>query len=188
MKKFLSVLLVLTFVAGNSYAIDLIPKLSICLPGTFRSDYEVDTAYNIGAEARVPLSEHWVFGFGFDYLINRRLGMGKKAMAESFGQDQYYTSKQFSMLPVFISIMVYPFGSFGEYKPYLRIDGGYNVLFTIDNGKNSSGGLYVAGGVGFELFDRYIVELYASRYEAKDNDNDITYKDIFFKVGYKFSL
>lgn len=188
MKKFLSVLLVLTFIVGNSYAIDLIPKLSICLPGTFRSDYEVDTAYSIGTEARVPLSEYWYFGFGFDYLINRRLGMGKKAMEEDFGKDQYYTGKQFSMLPVFVSIILYPFGNFGEYKPYLILSGGYNVLFTIDDGKGSSGGLYAAGGVGFELFDKYIVELYASRYEAKDNDNDITYKDIFFKVGYKFSL
>ncbi|MBQ3833963.1 MAG: hypothetical protein II816_00370 [Elusimicrobia bacterium] len=188
MKKFLSILLVLTFITSSSYAIDLIPKLSICLPGTFRSDYEVDRALNIGVEARVPLDEHWVFGFGFDYLFNRRLGLGKKAKAEDFGKDQYYSSKQFSMLPVFISIMVYPFGSFGEYKPYLRLDGGYNVLFSIDDGNGATGGLYVAGGVGFELFDKYIMELYTSRYEAKDNGNDITYKDIFFKVGYKFSL
>ncbi len=188
MKKFLSVLLVLTFITSGAYAVDVIPKLSICLPGTFRSDYEVDTALSIGAEARLHLSDYVAVGAGFDYLFNRRIGMGKKARYENFGANQPYTSKQFSFVPVYASFTLFPFGSFGEYVPYLMINGGYNVMFTVDNGKDSSGGLYAAAGIGFQLYEKYIMELYFSRYEAKDNGNDITYKDIYFKAGYRFSL
>ena len=186
MKKFLSVLLVLTFVAGNSYAIDLIPKLSICLPGTFRSDYEVDVCANLGAEARYNLSDYFSLSVGFDYLFNRNVSLGKKAEEAGFGGDMPYNNKRFQMLPVYVGIILYPFGNFGEYKPYLRLDGGYNILFSIEDGNNSVPGIYYAGAIGFELYDKYIMEIYTSRYEAKDNDNDIAYKDIYFKIGYKF--
>ena len=161
MKKYLVVLLLLIS-TSCAFAIDIIPKVSLCLPGTFRSDYEVDLALNIGGEVRVPLSKYFA--------------------------DQYYTDANFSMLPIYAGIIIFPLGDTGEYKPYLRIDGGYNIYFSISNGNNSSPGYYVAGGFGFELFEKYIVELYASRYEAEDNDNNITYKNIFFKLGYKFTL
>ena len=92
------------------------------------------------------------------------------------------------MLPIYAGIICLPFGNFGEYKPYLRIDGGYNVYVGLSNGKNTTLGYYVAGGFGFELYERYIFELYTARYEAKDDDNNITYKDIFFKFGYKFTI
>lgn len=187
MKKYLVVLLLLIS-TSCAFAIDIVPKVSLCLPGTFRSDYEVDLSLNIGGEVRVPLSKYFAVAAGFDYLITRNISMGTKAKKEEWGKDQYYTDQNFSMLPIYAGIIIFPLGDTGEYKPYIRIDGGYNIYFSISNGKNSSPGYYVAGGFGFELFERYIVELYASRYEAEDNDNNITYKNIFFKVGYKFTL
>lgn len=186
MKKF--IISVCLLLSGTSlYAYDIIPKLSLDLPGTFRSDYEVDVAVNLGAEARYQLSDYFSAGVGFDYLFNRNISLGEKAERDN-ANDKYYCDKRFSFLPVYLSIIFYPFGNFGEYKPYLRLDGGYNILFSIDDGIDSTPGAYYAGAIGFELFEKYIFELYASRYEAKDNGNDITYKNIYFKLGYKFTI
>ncbi|MCR4663574.1 MAG: porin family protein [Endomicrobiaceae bacterium] len=189
MKKYLVVLLLfISTVSAFAADIDIVPKLSVCLPGTFRSDYEVDIAVNIGAEARYFLSDYFAVALGFDYLINRNVGMGLKASRESWGEDQHYTNSKFTMLPVYAGILCYPFGNIGEYKPYLRIDGGYNVYLSISNGIDTKPGYYVAGGFGFELYERYIFELYAARYEGTDNDDDISYKNILFKFGYKFTI
>lgn len=187
MKKYL-VLLLLFISTSCLYAIDIVPKVSICLPGTFNSDYEVDIAANVGAEGRYFFNDYFAVAFGFDYSINRNISMGKKAEDAGFGKDEYYTNSKFSMLPLYAGILCFPFGNFGEYKPYLRIDGGYNVYFSISNGVSTTPGYYVGGGVGFELYDRYIFEVYTARYEAKDNDNSVSYKDILFKIGYKFSV
>lgn len=189
MKKYL-VLLFLLFSTSCLYAIDIVPKLSVCLPGTFRSDYEVDIAINVGAEGRYFFSKNFAVALGFDYLINRNISMGKKAEDAGFGMNQYYTDSKFSALPVYVGILCFPFGNFGEYKPYLRIDGGYNVYFAVSSSEDLTPGYYFAGGVGFELYSKYVFELYASRYEATNNDNDdnITYKNIIFKIGYKFAI
>jgi hypothetical protein len=58
----------------------------------------------------------------------------------------------------------------------------------IDDAKDSSSGLYVAGAIGFELFEKYIMEITTARYEAKDNGENVTYKKISFKAGYKFTI
>ena len=187
MKKY--VVLLLLFISTTSlYAIDIVPKLSVCLPGTFRSDYEVDIAVNIGAEGRYFFSDYFAVAFGFDYLINRNVSMGKKASEDEKFDKGSYNKTKFSMLPIYVGIICCPFGNFGEYKPYLRIDGGYNVYFSVSNGNNSSPGYYVAGGFGFELYERYVFELYVARYEAMDNDDDVSYKNILFKIGYKFTI
>jgi len=185
MKKILFVLFLL-FTTSCVYAFDIIPKLSLCLPGTFRSDYEVEVGANIGAEGRLNLSDYFAVSVGFDYVINRNISMGKKAEGTEFGKNQYYNNSKFHFLPVFVGIICYPFGNFGEYKPYLVLNGGYNILFSISNGIDSKPGYYVAGGVGFELFEKYIMELFVARYEAEDNGDDVSYKDIYFKLGYKF--
>ena len=78
MKKYLVVLLLLIS-TSCAFAIDIIPKVSLCLPGTFRSDYEVDLALNIGGEVRISLSKYFAVAAGFDYLINRNISMGSKA-------------------------------------------------------------------------------------------------------------
>ena len=188
MKKYLVVLLLLFISTVSSFAvdIDIVPKLSICLQGTFRSDYEVDIAVNVGAEGRYAFSDHFAVALGFDYLINRNISMGLKASREKWGEDQQYTNSKFTMLPLYVGIIWFPFGNIGEYKPYLRIDGGYNVYFSISSGSGTKPGYYVAGGFGFELYEKYVFELYAARYEGTDNDDDVSYKNILFKIGYKF--
>jgi hypothetical protein len=37
-------------------------------------------------------------------------------------------------------------GSEGEYNPYVKFDG-YNILFSVDDGNNTSGGMYFAFGL-----------------------------------------
>ena len=190
MKKYL-VLLLLFISTTCLYAVDIVPKVSLCLPGTFKSDYEVDIAANIGAEGRIFFSDYFAVAVGFDYLTNRNISMGKKASDDHDFDKGRYNQVRFSMLPVYAGIICYPFGNFGEYKPYLRIDGGYNVYVHLSNDQSTSLGYYVSGGFGFELYDRYIFELCAARYEATDNDNDddnISYKNILFKFGYKFTI
>ena len=61
-------------------------------------------------------------------------------------------------------------------------------MFSVSNGVNSKPGYYFAGGIGLELWERYIFELYVARYEADDNNNDITYKNLLFKFGYRFEI
>ncbi len=185
MKKYL-VLFLLFFSTTSLFAIDIVPKVSICLPGTFRSDYEVDIAVNIGAEGRYFFSDYFAVAAGFDYLINRNVSMGTKASNDSSFYKGIYNNTKFSMLPIYVGIIWCPFGNFGEYKPYLRIDGGYNVYCSFSNGSGTTPGYYVGAGFGFELYDRYVFELYTTRYQAMDNDTDVSYKDILFKIGYKF--
>ena len=187
MKKYL-VFLLLFISTTYLYAIDIVPKVSVCLPGTFRSDYEVDIAVNIGAEGRYFFSNYFAVAAGFDYLINRNVSMGKKASEDESFDKGVYNKTKFSMLPIYVGIIWCPFGNFSEYKPYLRLDGGYNVYASLSNGSGTTVGYYVAGGFGFELYEKYIFELYTARYEATDNDNNITYKDILFKFGYKFTI
>lgn len=189
MKKCLVVLLLfISTVSAFAADIDIIPKLSICIPGTFRSDYEVDIAVNVGAEGRYFFNNYFAVNFGFDWLINRNISMGLKASRDPEFDKGNYNNSKFSMLPVYVGIMWMPFGNLGEYKPYLRLDGGYNVYCSISNGSGTTPGYYVGGGFGFELYERYIFELHATRYQATDNDTDVSYKDILFKFGYKFTI
>ena len=92
MKKYLVVLLLLFVSTVSAFAvdIDIVPNLSICLPGTFRSDYEVDIAVNVGAEGRYFFNNYIAVAFGFDYLINRNVSMGVKASRDSdFDKGNY---------------------------------------------------------------------------------------------------
>lgn len=186
MKK-IGVVLLLLFATGWVYAVDIIPKVSVCLPGTFRSDYEVEVGFNVGAEGRFYLSEYFAVAAGFDYLIDRKISKGKKTEGGEY-RNQYYDNSKFNFLPVYVGIICFPFGNYANYKPYFRLDGGYNVLFSVTDGVNSKPGYYFGGGAGVELYERCIFEIYAARYEADDNDNKITYKNIFFRVGYKFEI
>ena len=187
MKKLVFILFLLLS-TGYIYAYDIVPKLSIGLPGTFRSDYEVEVGANVGAEGKFYLSDYFAISVGFDFLIDRKTNIGKKAQKEDFGKNQYYDKSSFHFLPVYIGIICFPLRFFEDYTPYIRLDGGYNVLFSVSNGVNSKPGYYFAGGIGLELLEKYIFELYAARYEADDNNNDITYKNILFKFGYRFEI
>ena len=178
MKKILILSFMLLF-SVPLYAYDIVPKLTLDLPGTFRSDYEVETGIGIGAEARYPINDYFSLGVGLEYLLQRTI---------SDKLNEHYSNKNFSFAPAYVSILFYPFGNFANYKPYLKIDGGYNLAFMIDDAKDSSSGLYVAGAIGFELFEKYIMEITTARYEAKDNGENVTYKKISFKAGYKFTI
>lgn len=178
MKKILILSLVLIF-SIPLYAYDIIPKVSVDLPGTFRSDYEVQWSGSVGVEGRYAINDYLSLGAGFEYLLQR---------AVSNKISGYYANKNFNFIPVYISVLFYPFGNFPNYKPYLKVDGGYNAAFMIDDSVDSSSGLYAAASLGFEIVEKYVLEICASRYEAKDNGENLTYKNISFKAGYKFTI
>ena len=189
MKKYLVVLLLFISTASAfAIDIDIVPKLSLCLPGTFRSDYEVDIAANLGIEGRYSLNNNFSATLGIDWLINRNVSMGLKASRDPEFDKGNFNNTKFTMVPVYVGIIWFPFGNIGEYRPYLRLEGGYNVYCALFNGSGTTPGYYVAGGFGFELYDRFIFELETSRQECEYDDTNITYKDILFRFGYKFVI
>ena len=191
MKKIFLSLVLICIVTTITFAYDIVPKVSVDLPSTFKTDYEVKVSMTIGAEARFPISNYFSVGGGVEYLIPRTTSSKDFLIARSAPPEYekgYYSNKDFYFLPAYITILLYPLGNFGEYKPYLKLDCGYNLFFGVDDAKGSSGGLYIGGAIGFELFEKFILEIATSRYEAKDNDTDITYKKICFKAGYKFTI
>lgn len=202
MKKFLFGFLITAFFITCSYAaeIDLVPMVGLDLDGTFRSDYEVyPLGLRFGGEARYHLSNYFSVAAGFEYLVKRTIKNTKELIPnENYEKEGdpyydgerecYYSDKTFSFLPVYASILFYPAGNYGEYKPYIRGDFGYNVIFAISNHENSSPGVYYGGAIGFELYETYLMEISASCCMGNDNNEEITYKKIGFKVGYKFTV
>jgi hypothetical protein len=59
MKKIVLSLVLIAIATTATFAYDIVPKVSIDLPSTFRTDYEVKTSMTIGAEARFPLSDYF---------------------------------------------------------------------------------------------------------------------------------
>ena len=201
MKKFLFGFLITALFISVSYAeIDLVPMIGMDLDGTFRSDYEVyPLGIRIGGEARYQLSNYFSVAGGFEYLTKRTI----KHTEEMIGNENYhgdgdpyydgkrechYSDQVFSFLPIYVSLLFYPAGNYGEYKPYIRGDFGYNVLFSISNPESSTPGVYYGGAIGFELYETYLMEISASCCMGNDNNEEITYKKIGFKVGYKFTI
>lgn len=183
MKKSI-IALVLLFCASVSYSFDIVPKIGLDLDGTFISDYEVKPCgLSVGVEGRYQISDYFSVLAGLDYLPERSI----KTLTDN-GTIGYYSDKKFSVIPAYIGIMAYPLGNLGEYKPYLKLDVGYNLGFTIDNAINSSTGMYYAFGFGFELYEKYIAEISSAYCFASDNGIDVSYKKIGFKLGYKFTI
>ena len=201
MKKFLFGFLITALFVSVSFAeVDLVPMVGLDLDGTFRSDYEVyPLGLKFGGEARYHLSNYFSVAGGFEYLVKRTIKHTEEMVAnEDYekegdpyynGQREcYYSDKTFSFLPVYVSILFYPAGNYGEYKPYIRGDFGYNVIFAISSPESSSPGVYYGGAIGFELYETYLMEISASCCMGNNNDEEITYKKIGFKVGYKFTV
>ncbi len=183
MKKFLAVLIFM-FTVSAAYAFDIVPKAGFDLDGTFKSDYEVKPgAIAFGAEGRYRISNYFKALAGFDFLPSRSI----KNLID-YGTTAYYSGKNFSFLPVYIGVMGYPLGSEGDYNPYVKFDIGYNILFNVDDGNNSSGGMYYSFGFGFELYEKYIAEISSAFCSASDNGEDVSYKKIGLRVGYKFTI
>ena len=184
MKKIILSLLLVVSTVATSFAIDIVPKFSIDLPSTFKTDYEVKVSCGLGVEGRYNISDYFDIGLGVDYLFMRTVS----DKLSKNGIEGYYSNKDFQFVPVYATVIWYVLGKNEDYAPYVKVDGGYNACFYVENAKGSSGGLYIAGAVGFIIYENYVFELNTSRYEAKDNDTDITYKKISFKFGYKFTI
>jgi len=185
MKKSI-VVLALLFCVSAVYSFDIVPKIGLDLDGTFMSDYEVKPCgISIGTEGRYQISDYFSVLVGVEYLPERSI---KNLVDISTSTPTYYSDKKFSVIPAYVGIMAYPLGNYGEYKPYFKLDVGYNLGFTIDNAVNSSTAMYYAFGFGFELYEKYIAEIASSYCFATDNGIDVSYKKIGFRLGYKFTI
>jgi hypothetical protein len=166
------------------YSFEIVPKIGLDLDGTFISDYEVKPCgLSVGVEGRYKISDYFSVLAGLDYLPERSI----KTLTDS-GIVGYYSDKKFSVIPAYIGFMAYPLGNLGEYKPYFKLDVGYNLGFTIDDAINSSTGMYYAFGFGFELYEKYIAEISSAYCFATDNGIDVSYKKIGLRLGYKFTI
>ncbi|MDD5021912.1 MAG: outer membrane beta-barrel protein [Endomicrobiaceae bacterium] len=178
--------LVLLFCVSVAYSFEIVPKIGLDLDGTFISDYEVKPcAISAGVEGRYQINDYFSVLAGVEYLPERSI---KTLVGTSTSTVYYYSDKKFSVIPAYIGIMAYPLGNYGEYKPYLKLDIGYNLGFTIDNAINSSTGMYYAFGFGFELYEKYIAEISSAYCFATDNGKDVSYKKIGLRLGYKFTI
>lgn len=185
MKKFFIVLSIITFTASASLALDIIPKAGVDIPTNIMYDGSPATAYdtgkeqetkvgfNIGLEIRCEISKYFSWGAGIDYLFNR--GWVKE------------TYTDFSFVPLYASMIFYPLGEWDMAKPYVKLNGGYNVLAWNALGENMEGRLYWGGGIG-AYYKNFVGELFASQHFAEFEDPntiEMKYTKIGFTIGYR---
>ncbi len=182
MKKLAAAVVVSLFVAAsNAWALSLIPKIGVDIPTSVDYDKGPDNdtkrGYNIAAELRGSISNYFVWGAGLEYNLPR-------------GLHDVHGDTDFSFLPVYVSMLFYPFGEWDKIKPYFKASVGYSILATNDMGSDMTGGIYWGGGIGAE-YHNFVGEFFVSRYsgEFKNPETvEMGYTKMGFTLGYKLDL
>lgn len=188
MKKFIIVFLITYLTVPALWAVDLIPKIGIDIPGTVNYDPIPDyldnqinknrgtkRGYNMALETRADISRFFSWGAGIEYATNRGIENEEKS--------------DFSFVPIYISMLYSPFGNKYSVKPYAKISGGYNVLALNAADDSTQGRLYWGGGIGFE-YKKIVFEFFTSQYFAdlQDSKSSMKYTKMGFTLGYKINL
>lgn len=188
MRKIFIVMAVIVFTASSSRALEIIPKIGVDIPSTVsyetspatanNTDKEQETklGFNVGLEIRGAISRYFSWGIGMDYLFNR-----------GWVEERY---TDFSFLPLYGSLLFYPWGEWNKAKPYVKASVGYNVAAWNALGNNMEGRLYWGGGIGAE-YKNFVGELFASQFFAEFDDPgslEMRYTKIGFTLGYKIDL
>ena len=178
MKKILAAVLCLAFAVQSSFALTVIPKIGIDIPGTMNydegPDNETKRGFMIGAEVREKISNYFSWGAGFEYVLPR-------------GLSGVPGDNDFSFFPVYVSLMFYPFGAWEKVKPYIKVNAGYSVLAATQAKGDMKGGLYRSAGVGTE-YKNFAGEVMACAYSGEHDGMGLTYQKIGFVLGYKFNV
>jgi hypothetical protein len=189
MKKLLAAVLCVLFAATSSFALSVIPKIGVDIPGTMDydigADAETRTGCNVGVEARGSISSYFAWGAGVEYNVPR----GLKRNYEKPGDVDISGENDFSFMPVYISLLFYPFGDY-KARPYVKANVGYSVLASNDKGSDMTGAIYWGAGVGAE-YKNFVGEMSVSTYEGEYKDIEtigLRYRKIGFTLGYKFDI
>jgi hypothetical protein len=183
MKKNLSfkifvAVLCLAFAVSSSFALKVIPKAGVDIPGTMNyekgADGETKLGFMVGVEARANISDYFGWGAGLEYMLPRGL-------VDVAGDND------FSLLPLYASLLFYPFGGWEQIKPYIKINAGYSVFAATQAEGDMSGGLYWGAGLGAE-YKNFIGEVVYASYDAEYEDLGLSYQKIGFVFGYKFNI
>ncbi|MCL2145335.1 MAG: hypothetical protein FWH43_07605 [Endomicrobia bacterium] len=178
MKKIFAAILCLVFAVSSSFAFGIIPKIGVDIPGTMNYDKDPDDetkpGFMIGAEARNNISNYFGWGAGFEYVLPR-------------GFVDVSGDNDFSFLPLYVSLMFYPFGGWEKAKPYIKVNAGFSVLATTQSDADMKGGLYLSAGVGAE-YKNFVGEAMASSYDGEFDGAGFSYQKIGFVFGYRFNI
>ena len=163
--------------------------ISSTFPLLGAGSFNVDLGSSFSAEIQHAVSDIVGIGLGATYNINRNIS----------GQ-----TGQFSFLPVYATVSVFPLGNIAGLAPYAKADLGYNISFTGNGAYNApapftttlTGGVYWGLGAGIKLMDAIFVDLmftsYSGTYKVALNplstDFPILYAKVSLNAGIGFSL
>jgi len=149
----------------------------------------VDLGSSVLLEIQHPLSDKLSVGLGATYNMNRTL---------------HNTTAEFSFLPVYATVSLFPIGSIVGLAPYAKVDLGYNVSYT-GNAQylapapfvtTLTGGMYWGIGAGVKLVNTIFADImftsYSGTYKVALNplstDVAILYTKVSVNVGIGFDL
>ncbi len=163
--------------------------ISSTFPLIGAASFNVDLGTSFSAEIQHPVSDMLGIGLGATYNMNRNIS----------GQ-----TGQFSFLPVYATVSVFPLGNIAGLAPYAKADLGYTVAFTGNDAYKAPapftttlyGGVYWGLGAGIKLIDTIYVDLmftsYSGTYRVALNplstDFPILYTKVSLTAGMGFNL
>jgi len=122
----------------------------------------VESGWSLAVEGDIPLGNHFAVGGGVQYMGNRALT-----------GDRF--SGSFSFLPVYGQAQALLTGKGSKFRPYVKVQLGYNWFFSTDAfdrtvsgaweqlkdlvDSSTNGGLYWSAGLGTYLFKYLLVEV-----------------------------
>lgn len=178
MKKILAAALCITFAVSSSFAFGIIPKVGVDIPSTMNyekgSDDETKRGFTVGVEARNNISGFLGWGAGIEYVLPR-------------GLNDVHGDTDFSFLPIYVSLLFYPFGSWDKAKPYLKGSVGYSVLADTEADADFEGKLYWSAALGAE-YKNFVGEVVMASYDGEIDNMAFSYQKIGFTLGYKFNI
>jgi hypothetical protein len=193
--KQLTIITFLILFTSSLYAGQIIPRLSIDLPGTNTFSQggasvngNTDMGFGIGAEYLAQLDRYVAVGGGFEYQFGRELskvGLVSANFGNFYYVPVYVTGK------LFIAKQLAP-----KYDPFLKLNLGYNVIYggddTFKAGASLSGGFYFGIGAGVMLNKYLDLELMYSSYAGEESFSGLSQDDSYGKfglsVGYAFDF
>lgn len=195
MKKHLLVLVSIALLTAISVnAAEIVTKICIDGTGTFTekndhasNSYTTEAGYGAAVDYLQKLTDSFTFGVGLEYQLLRKI-------------DSTAGQGRFSFLPIYATAQ-YKLLDAEIFKPYIKVNLGYNTMYSGDNGFKFDGmaklnpTLYYAVGVGTDIGENWIAEAMYSVYYGQHTGlplmppwTDDIYSVIGINIGYKFKL
>lgn len=133
--------------------------ISTTFPVIGAQSFNVDLGSSFLLELQHPISDMLSIGVGATYNVNRKL---------------HDTTSEFSFLPVYATVSLFPLGNILGIAPYAKADLGYNVTFTGNDQYKApapfettlTGGVYWSIGAGVKLINTIFVDIMFTSYSG----------------------